>query len=124
MYTFYACLSLNQLLKIDPDTSIVKTFDTGLSGTMAYLIPGQYIRVTDLYYGLMLPSGNDAASILASYYGSWLARAVNQQGPPKRSRKDTLDGNSSHCKLFAKKFIQFMNKVVVKELLNHKFTKF
>ena len=74
MYTLYACLHLNQLLKINPYKSIVKTFDTKLSGTLAYLIPDQFITIIDLYYGLMLPSGNDAAMILASYYGSWLAR--------------------------------------------------
>ena len=77
MYTLYACLTLNQTLKINPYTSVVKVFETGLGGTLAYLTPGLYIRLIDLYYGLMLPSGNDAASILASYYGSWLVRAIN-----------------------------------------------
>ena len=124
MYTLYACLNINKMLKINPDTWVVKVFDTGLGGTLAHLTCDQYIRLTDLYYGLMLPSGNDAASILASYYGSWLVRAVNQNGPPKVSRKDALDCNSNHSKLFSKKFIQYLNKVVVKEILNHKYTKF
>ena len=114
MYTLYACLHLNQVLKINPHTSIVKTFDTKLTGTLAHLLPDQFITLTDLYYGLMLPSGNDAALILASYYGSWLARAVNQSGLPKMSRKDSLDGNSTHSKVFSKKFIHFMNKILVK----------
>ena len=91
---------------------------------MAYLIPQQYITINDLYYGLMLPSGNDAACILASYYGSWLARAINQSGLPKMSRKDVLDGNTTNIKVFIKKFIQYMNKVVVKQILNHKYTHF
>ena len=58
--------------------------------------------------------GNDAALILASYYGSWLARAINQSGLPKMSRKDSLDGNATHSKVFSKKFIHFMNKILVK----------
>lgn len=34
-------------------------------GTSAELEPLQWITVEDLFYGLMLPSGNDAATVLA-----------------------------------------------------------
>jgi D-alanyl-D-alanine carboxypeptidase len=42
------------------------------AGTTADLLPGKFILLKDLYYGLMLPSGNDAAALLAFYYGNWL----------------------------------------------------
>lgn len=74
MYTLYACLILNQELKINPNTSVVKIYETGMKGTLAHLAPYESIRLIDLYYALMLPSGNDAACIIASYYGNWLSR--------------------------------------------------
>ncbi|MCQ2517015.1 MAG: hypothetical protein MJ094_09205 [Saccharofermentans sp.] len=33
--------------------------------TLMYLIVGEEIKISELYYGLMLPSGNDAANVLA-----------------------------------------------------------
>jgi D-alanyl-D-alanine carboxypeptidase len=35
------------------------------SGTTADLKVGKYIKIYDLFYGAMLPSGNDAAYLLA-----------------------------------------------------------
>ncbi len=45
------------------------------SGSSAKLIGDRYISLNDLYYAMMLPSGNDAASELAFYYGYWLDQA-------------------------------------------------
>lgn len=38
-------------------------------GTSAELQTGDSLAVLDLLYGLMLPSGNDAAIALAEYFG-------------------------------------------------------
>ncbi|HIY33258.1 MAG TPA: D-alanyl-D-alanine carboxypeptidase [Candidatus Evtepia faecavium] len=38
---------------------------TGVEGTSLYLVPGERLRVETLFYGLLLPSGNDAAVALA-----------------------------------------------------------
>jgi len=38
------------------------------------LLPGDNFTIEQLLYGLMLPSGNDAAYALASYLGSFLAQ--------------------------------------------------
>lgn len=43
-----------------------------ISGTTAELYPKEWITVTDLLYGLMLPSGNDAALVLAENLGAFL----------------------------------------------------
>jgi D-alanyl-D-alanine carboxypeptidase len=68
----------------------VQTYDSAMAGTLARLAPEQFIRLRDLYYGLMLPSGNDAACILASYYGFWLMREASPPGPLRASRRETL----------------------------------
>lgn len=41
----------------------------GISGTSIYLKKGESLTVEELLYGLMLPSGNDAATALAYYVG-------------------------------------------------------
>lgn len=66
------------------------------SGTSAELIEGDIYSVEQLLYGMMLPSGNDAALCLADWAGKLL---IN-----KSEVKDTV-----------KAFVQEMNKTV-KEL--------
>jgi len=39
----------------------------------------------DLYYALMLPSGNDAACVLACYYGCWLVGNSKGSNIPYRA---------------------------------------
>ena len=46
-------------------------------GTTAELRENSWIRIEDLLYGVMLPSGNDAAHCLAEYLGYVLKYAVN-----------------------------------------------
>jgi hypothetical protein len=43
-----------------------------LMGTKAELIIGDLMSVEELLYGMMLPSGNDAAQSLAIYFGTIL----------------------------------------------------
>jgi D-alanyl-D-alanine carboxypeptidase len=43
-------------------------------GTQADLLVGKYLKLEEVYYGMMLPSGNDAALNLAFYYGYLLGR--------------------------------------------------
>lgn len=38
-------------------------------GTSALLCPGEVLSINDLLYGIMLPSGNDAAFTLANFLG-------------------------------------------------------
>lgn len=44
-----------------------------MEGTSANLRTGEEILVIDLLFGLMLPSGNDAAIALAMYFGKFLS---------------------------------------------------
>ena len=44
-----------------------------MSGTSARLKEGDELRLLDLLYGLMLPSGNDAGYLIAEYLGEVLS---------------------------------------------------
>jgi D-alanyl-D-alanine carboxypeptidase len=44
-----------------------------MEGTSANLRSGEEILVIDLLYGLLLPSGNDAGTALAQYFGKFLS---------------------------------------------------
>jgi D-alanyl-D-alanine carboxypeptidase len=44
-----------------------------MEGTSANLRGGDRFLVLDLLYGLLLPSGNDAALALAQYFGKFLS---------------------------------------------------
>ena len=64
------CLTVLQLLKIyDLDEKNIYFTTTELcsyiGGTSANLYPGDELNIHDLLYGLLLPSGNDAAMTLA-----------------------------------------------------------
>jgi D-alanyl-D-alanine carboxypeptidase (penicillin-binding protein 5/6) len=48
---------------------IVKEEATSIHGTTAYLKPGDQVSYLQLLYGMMLPSGNDAAYTIASNFG-------------------------------------------------------
>lgn len=74
MYTLYGCLKINKILNINPEKTYIKIHDIINKGTSANLLKNRYISLRDLYYGMMLPSGNDAAAILAFYYGHWLEK--------------------------------------------------
>lgn len=47
----------------------VSRIAASLNGTSAQLKQGKWIRLEDLLYGTMLPSGNDAAYLLSEVMG-------------------------------------------------------
>lgn len=60
--TFYTCLTYLNEYKLDPKLIKVKIPGCVLTeGTSANLIEGDILTLYSLFYGLMLPSGNDAA---------------------------------------------------------------
>lgn len=42
---------------------------TKVIGTRAKLKVGEELTLEQLYYGMLLPSGNDAAMVIADYFG-------------------------------------------------------
>jgi D-alanyl-D-alanine carboxypeptidase len=72
----------------------------------------------------MLPSGNDAACVLAFYYGSWLVAKKNFLGHQKSLTKEKLGDKDKYYQLYTKKFIQFVNTFIVRQELQHSNTHF
>lgn len=56
--------NLNDLVTVTDDAIITET-----GSSMAGVNPGDVIRLEDLLYGLMIPSGNDAANAIAVHIG-------------------------------------------------------
>ena len=73
--TFYTVLKLidrfevntSEFIKVDEEVSAV-------IGTTANLYTGDKLTIEQLFYGMMLPSGNDAAHCLAKYFGTILMK--------------------------------------------------
>lgn len=70
----YPAVTLDLNLKVSPRAA-------NMPGTRAGLLPGDELSVKNLLYGLMLPSGNDAAVCLAEGIGTILihAKGLNQK---------------------------------------------
>ena len=76
--TFYTSLKLIDKFKLNPKTTLVNVSKQAslVSGTSANLKEGDQIILAELFYGLMLPSGNDAAYALAEYFGSLIQTTI------------------------------------------------
>ena len=70
--TFYTVIQIVSTFSVDINTEkvIVSRHVNKISGTSAELIEGQEYTIEQLLYGLMLPSGNDAANELAFWGGN------------------------------------------------------
>ena len=69
--TFYTVHQLCEKYRIDvcQEIVIVNESASNMTGTSAELVCGDVLTVEQLLYGLMLPSGNDAAVALATWGG-------------------------------------------------------
>lgn len=74
--TAYCSLNLAKKYKFD----LTKTYTeispeaSEMNGTTAYLVRNFNISLIDLLYSLLLPSGNDAAMVLAEFFGKVLSK--------------------------------------------------
>jgi D-alanyl-D-alanine carboxypeptidase (penicillin-binding protein 5/6) len=60
--TIYTVLKLCDQLEISMQEKVTVAEDIAdVKGTSAMLLPGDILTIEQLLYGLMLPSGNDAA---------------------------------------------------------------
>jgi len=81
--TFWVVLNIVEMHNLNPDSIRVKilTHSAEWGGTSAKLLAGDYLSVTELFYGMMLPSGNDAAQSLAIFFGRFLLAIQNKVEP-------------------------------------------
>lgn len=68
--TLEICLKFN--MNIKSTYFKVTNWATSITGTTAELMENAWMTVEDLLYGLMLPSGNDAATVLSENIGAVL----------------------------------------------------
>ena len=73
--TAYLVYKLMEKFKVDESYLVTISADaSSVIGTSAELIEGDTLTIKQLLYGLMLPSGNDAAHSLAETFGTWLKK--------------------------------------------------
>ena len=63
----------------------------------------------------MLPSGNDAALVLAYYYGYWIGKNdkfKNHQW--NKLQKFMLEGKRKYYKIYLSRFMSYLNNILVK----------
>ena len=74
MMTFVAVQRIVKYFHLDLHTTYMRVTLTAIDviGTIAELEIGEWLNIYDLLYGLMLPSGNDCANVLAENLGALL----------------------------------------------------
>jgi D-alanyl-D-alanine carboxypeptidase len=73
----------------------------------------------------MLPSGNDAALVLAYYYGYWLGRSDRFPNYTwNNAHCFSLEGKKKYFKIYLSRFMSYMNNKLVKDNLEHRDTHF
>ena len=79
---------------MDPDKIVIKILESSttpvLGGTSADLLTDDKVTVTELLYGMMLPSGNDAAQSMAIYFGNLMLK-IQMSG--QKTNVDKIDAN-------------------------------
>ena len=70
-----------------------------MEGTSAGLKQGEEILIIDLLYGLLLPSGNDAAIALAQYFGKFISFKLARDNNTMMS-KTSVDKFNVHKKFY------------------------
>lgn len=80
MMTAICTLELAFEMKLDIRSTYFKVSNkaSGTVGTTAFLLDGQVLSIWDLLHGLMLPSGNDSAMVLAENFSVRLLGRANR----------------------------------------------
>lgn len=89
--TLFCSLKLCSKYQLDVHTTYVQVprFAAFICGTIAGLRAGEHLCLFDLFHALMLPSGNDAACVLASFFGSLEQAATAVGSSLKKSSQST-----------------------------------
>lgn len=106
--TFYTVLRISADKGLDVKTAAVKisAYAEHVVGTTAGLLEGEEYTIEQLLYGLMLPSGNDAANELANWAGSLL---LDKEKGYKLCRTAFIDEMNKQARVLGLKNTQFGN---------------
>ena len=96
--TIYTVLGLATKLKVDLSERVtIHPTCESVIGTTANLAAGDTLTLNELLYGLMLPSGNDAAHMLAIHFGSLLMeQSEDEEVPNYSSQVNSIQQVRSH----------------------------
>lgn len=128
--TSYLVYRIMKRFKINPKKEMVTVskYASGIAGTTARLKEGDILSVYDLLHGVMLPSGNDAATALAEHFAVIIKedrekQAINSKNPrlAKQNSKGEWEFNKmiyGHSGVDNKKAIKSRNlvKLFVEEM--------
>ncbi|MEI6622038.1 MAG: serine hydrolase [Actinomycetes bacterium] len=95
--TLKTLTALTLVPRLDLDSQyLAQASDAGAEGSHVGVKAGSHYTVRDLFHGLLMPSGNDAASALANAYGGWprTVAAMNDEAA-RLGAKDTKVLNPS-----------------------------
>jgi D-alanyl-D-alanine carboxypeptidase (penicillin-binding protein 5/6) len=88
--TAFVTLQIIRQIKLNPEKTLLIASKRAakVGGTSARLKPGDVLSIWDLLHGLMLPSGNDAATCLAEHFGEYLYEVTTKKrsGAPMPAR--------------------------------------
>ena len=86
--TAFVVIRLMEQMKIEENTIIKVSSDAAnVIGTSAELLENDSLTLKQLLYGLMLPSGNDAAHCLAEYFGGKLKAIVEEKEKKEKAEE-------------------------------------
>jgi len=86
--TAFVVIRLMEKFKLEDNTIIKVSSDAAnVIGTSAELLENDSLTLKQLLFGLMLPSGNDAAHCLAEYFGGKL-KALAEENEKKEQAEE------------------------------------
>lgn len=114
MMTFVAALRIVKHFHLDLNTTYMRVTLTAIDviGTLAELELGEWLNVFDLLQGLMLPSGNDCANVLAENLGALLFfDKMGEKNMLNGLKSIDLSEDYSNIRLYTDTFVRFMNSI-------------
>ena len=111
--TCYVVIKLCALWKMDMKSTevTVSQVASDIRGTSAHLETGDILSVEQLLYGLMLPSGNDAAFALAQFFGRQLFRRKYSHADISKIRSYQFNYHPYYAKYFLREMNIFAEKM-------------
>lgn len=95
IFNLFTAFSLCDQFNIDPQSLMIQVskYSSSIRGTTANLKEGDTLSLNDLFYCMMLPSGNDAASVIAEHLGGYLANCSISKNRDGQNSLQTVKGS-------------------------------
>jgi D-alanyl-D-alanine carboxypeptidase (penicillin-binding protein 5/6) len=114
MMTFVAAQRIAKHFHLDLHTTYMRVTLTAIDviGTLAELEIGEWLNLYDLLQGLMLPSGNDCANVIAENLGALLFfDKMGEKNMLNGLKSIDLSEDYSNIRLYTDTFVRYMNSI-------------